>query len=558
MVQGIPYVHVEHTYGIAATALGYDVTPVFILESKKGYVNKPILISSPAHLRREYGVNADLYFALGGAPAYFIRAAYGEPTHATHYIKDVPEEGEDAVEVIKLVAKRPGSEPIYIKFTATGEGYAQRLNLTVEETEGWSEYYIGVRASYAQQKPAIQRLVEKINRESDILEAYFKVTDGTNEKWAKTIEPGHTLVTGTGKYATITKTVMGTGTGNIPGDDGDGLKPEEEQKPFDIISDDIITDTEDPNVGFSPSEIAHAEALKAAEELEVACVVCLKALPYEKLEDDDQKVGTGDVYSVYIDHVDAMNTPESHAWRFTILGASDKMNKNEILERAHIINSEKIVFVGQGLIDVNGNEWPPYLATMAVAAKVSQTPYNVAIWGGRPRKALRGTFDFLSEPAELQGEPIRDEDDNIIGFSPATRQDVIDYNEGGVITFYKDKDGIKIREGVTTVQQKFLEFFGISREDELAVVRIINHAKYVTYDACYSMLGEGITSTFQMDLETQVAEALNTMVMEGGLIDFSVSSRIQPVLGGAAKVYVDISITPVHAARQIDARIVVM
>lgn len=551
MVKGVPYVHVQHSYGVVSNALDHDQIPAFVIECEKGPVNTPILIKSPTQLKRIFGVDGDFYFALGGAPAYFVRACYGSSQRAIHYIKDT---GTEPIDVLKLEARYEGSKKIYITFSSTGTGNNQRINLTVTEQDGITEYYLGIRGSVVQQKTALEKLVEKINKDSQILKGYIRAKKDTEIIWAETVPSGYTLRLGNGELQSIPKTVLGSGTGNVPGTSGDKLKPVAEQKPFDIISD-LVTDGEN---GLSPSEIAHEEALRSLEEVEVACVVCLKSVEYESREADAPRAGVGEIYAPYIEHVEKMNLAENHAWRYAILGADENMNKDIRLLRALVFNNENVIFVGQGLYDVEGNYYEPRLATMAVAAKISTTPYHIAIWGGRPQKALRGSFDFLSDIGELPGEVIYDDDNNVIGEKPATKDDIVQYNEGGIITFLVDKDGIKIREGITTAQQVYFKYYGVNKEDEISVLRIINHAKYIVYDACYKMLGEGITDTFQMDLETQVSEALSTMVSEAALLDYSVTSRIDPVIGGTAKVYVDISITPVHAARQIDASIVVM
>jgi len=136
------------------------------------------------------------------------------------------------------------------------------------------------------------------------------------------------------------------------------------------------------------------------------------------------------------------------------------------------------------------------------------------------------------------------------------------YNEHGVLTFRSDDDGVRIREGITTAQNN-----NYAAEDEIAVTRIVRHAKYIVYDKCYAMLGENISNTFQKDLESSLAVALDQMKSEGALIDvpedglsaYEINVQVTPrTLQRQGKVIVDISMTPVHAARTITARIVVM
>ena len=81
------------------------------------------------------------------------------------------------------------------------------------------------------------------------------------------------------------------------------------------------------------------------------------------------------------------------------------------------------------------------------------------------------------------------------------------------------------------------------------------------------MLGENISNTFNKDLEASLSVALDTMRSEGALIDvpkdglsaYEVNVQVTPrVMQRKGRVIVDIAITPVHAARTINARIVVM
>jgi hypothetical protein len=553
MVKQIPRVNVSHVIGNVLRVPETDQVPATVLECHKGVKNQPILIKNPYMLKREFGVDMDAYFAAGGGPFWAVRAAYGDPVAATHYVYD---DATTGVPLLKIVAKRPGTKKIYVTAKASGSGITTRLGLIFEEEDGLTEYYTGIRGSVASAKTAIQNLVERINRDSDIVDIYFRVMpEGGSELpviWAQTIEDGYEIYTGAdGVFNAFPRTVLGSGAGNVAGTDGSGLKAEADQKSFDIISD-VIADGEE---GYSPSEIAHTEALKALEQVECAAVFCLKAVPYESRLDTDQVAGTGDIYAPYVEHINTMNQPENHAWRFGIVGVNDNMNMDARIQTAAIINNDMMVVVGQGIVDVNGVEYPPNLATMAVAGKIAATKYNISIWGGKASKALKVDKAFITGLMELPGAPIYDEDENIIGYSPATRADIIDYNEGGVLTFLEDSDGIKVREGITAVQQSLLDM-GVAKEDEISVIRIINHAKYRVYEACYSMLGENLSDTYKADIEEAVNNELSLMMREGAIAEYTTTANI--ISAATGQVRVDIAIRPIHAARFIDATIVVL
>jgi hypothetical protein len=232
------------------------------------------------------------------------------------------------------------------------------------------------------------------------------------------------------------------------------------------------------------------------------------------------------------------------------------------LANAGRFNNELMVFVGGGVVDINGVEYTPELATQVVAGKIAATRYNLAIWGGNASKALMTDRTFISDIIPIAGEPIYDDPDAVspvmVGENVATRTEMIQYNEGGVLTFLKDKDGVKITEGITTVQEYYSQY-GIRREDEIAVMRIIIHAKYEVYDACYKMLGINLNSTFKQDLENAVRNRLSAMSDEGALYNFDAAASVGPIVNGEQReIRVDISISPIHAARIIDAVIVVL
>lgn len=548
MVQSIPHVNVTHESGYVTRVQSTDQTAGFVIESTYGHTNQSVLIKNPGQLRREFGVNMDLYWAAGGGPFYAVRAVYGEADKATHFIYD---DSATPIPVIKLVAKRSGSKPIYFTVSSSGLTENKRVSVTFEEENGLSEYYISVRGSIAANKDAFQVLVEKINSQSDIVDAYFKI----DSDWVQEIPDGYDnddVVVGSEHIPTIARSVLGSGSGNTAGSDGDGLLAEEYQHDFKMISD-VIPDGEE----LSPAEEAHTDALKVLESASVGFVFCVRSPEYEDRTSMDVIDEHGNLYVIYTDHINKMNTPELHGWRFAVLGANENMNMVERIEQAGYLNNEMVLFVGQGLVDLNGEEYEPDMSTMAVAGKLSNTSYNVAIWGGKESKVLRSDQEFITDVMVAPGYPIFDEEGLVTGENPVTRDDYIRYNESGVMTFDIDSFGVKIREGITTITE-MLQELGVLKEDEVTVIRTINHAKYEVYDACYSMLGEAMSATFKTDLEQAVVAKLGKMYDEGAINNYNVSASIGASTGRAhGRIQVDIGITPVHAARIINASIVV-
>jgi hypothetical protein len=557
MVQSIPHVNVTHQAGYVTRVQSTDQTPGFVIESDYGHTNEAVLIKNPGQLRREFGVNMDLYWAAGGGPFYAVRAVKGTAAKATQILSD---DSATPVELIKLVAKRSGSKPIYFTVNCYGEAEHKRVSITLEELYGLSEYYISVRGSLTAEKDAFQVLVEKINQQSDIVDAYYKV-DGN---WVQEIPEGFTnddVVIGSEHIETVHRAILGSQTGGSLGDDGEGLLDEDTRRSFKMLSD--VVDDEDETTDLSPAEQAHEAALKVLEESPVGFVFCVRSVEYEDRLDQECIDGMGDLYQIYLDHINKMNTPELHGWRFAVLGANENMNMIERIEYAGDMDNEMVVFVGQGLVDLNGVEYEPDMAVMAVAGKIAATRYNVAVWGGKASKVLQTDQAFITDIIPSPGYPVFEESESVPGTyeitdeEQVTRDDYIRYNESGVVTFIKDSMGVKIREGITTISE-MLQELGVLAEDELSVIRIINHAKYETYDACYSMIGEAMTPTFKTDLEQAVVGKLAEMYSEGAISDYSAVATIGASTGRAhGRIQVDIGITPVHAARIINASIVV-
>lgn len=396
-----------------------------------------------------------------------------------------------SVEALNLTAKQKGSYKITITAGANVSGGS---NLTISEDGMPTEYYLGV--------DTIAELVARINSDSNIVDATF-------------------VAEGSGVLGTITATVLGTG--------------------FTVGSDGTVDPAgEGGALALADAPEAHRLGLAQLENYVIKGVFSMS--PYSAVQDE------------YMVHATAMSRPEGHRWRYAAVGATpDDGSKSSIIARAEDYNDEHVLFVGQGLIDRDGNEHQPYEATAAVAGKRSYLTYGNAIWGGQRSKLL----GIKEEQFFVDVMPMVDAE------TFTTAADFRDYNEKGVITFTLNPDGVRIREGVTTVQSD-----NELMEDEEAVVSIVDHAKQVIYDACFEMLGKNITSSFKTDIEENIKSALERMKNEDQtLVDipdeplkaYQVSATIVPRSNQRlGKVMVDASITPVHAAREIKANVVVL
>lgn len=538
MVYNLPNVKVTHTYGYVPSVPADDQVFGLVVEGTKGEPNESILIRSPEQLYQQFKLKLNAYFGVGGQALYVTRAACDAanggtaPTKASQIFLDNAATG---VEVLKLVAKEKGSYDISITVTPNS---TSGNNVILEEDGFAAEYYIGISG--------IENLVKRMNRESEIVDAYFYVcptgtptcTDGT---WAQEYDSATQVVKeGSSVLATVT---AGSVLGDLP-DGGDA---------------DLYVAGSDGTVEGTPAyagqlpdanaPTAHAKALASLELRKLAGVFTTQVTAGNAAA----------VHAKYVEHVDAMNQANAHGWRFAILGAPDEASKSEIISAAVGFNRENIAYVGQGAIDMNGLEYTSAEATQIVAGKIGSTKYFETIWGGAQSKVLgilrNGVMDhFITDIVRMPGGGPD---------GHATHEDTIEYNEAGVITFVKEVDGVRIREGLTTAQNP-----AETAEDELAVVRIIRHVKYLVYDRCFEMLGQNMTSTFKTDLEENIKSGLEKLksedrsiidIPDSGLSAYTVSVMLVPrTVQKQGKVTVTVSVTPVHAAREIEATVVVM
>ena len=537
MVYNVPSVKVSHTYGYVPSIPADDQVFGYVVECTKGEPNAAVLIRSPEQLYQQFKVKLNAHFGVGGQALYVSRAAADAsnggvaPVKASQILLD---DGGTQIGVMKLVAKQKGSYEINI---TVQQNTTSGNNIIVEEDGFAPEYYIGING--------IENLVNRINRESDIIDAYFYVCPKntptcTNGSWVKTYDSSTQVIKeGSGLLTELTSTVLG----ELP-NGGDA---------------DLYVAGSDGTVAASPAypgqlatanaAQAHADALGSLEIYKLAGVFGTQVT----------EASATAVQSVYVEHVNKMNMAESHGWRFTILGAPEGSSKANIISAAAFQNNENVVYVGQGCIDMNGTVYSPAEATQVIAGKIGATKYYEAIWGGQQSKVLGILNNGVVEKYITDIVPLP-------GTGPgntATKEDIIEYNEAGVITFVEELDGIRIREGLTTVQNP-----AEAAEDELAVMRIIRHVKYLVYDKCYEMLGQNITSTFKTDLEENIKSGLEKMksedrsiidIPESGLSAYNVNVQMVPrTVQKQGKVTVNVSMTPVHAAREIEATVVVM
>ena len=381
-----------------------------------------------------------------------------------------------------------------IQINASNNGTTN--NLIIEEDGFPPEYYLNV--------PTMAELVTRINNDSQIVSAELEAE-------------------GSGLLATVVDATLGSGAGNTAGSDGT-----------------VDSGSTTGELAEADAPAAHRQGLVLMENYIIRGAFTVS--PY------------ADVHDEYAIHAKAMSQADKCQWRYAVVGVTDEeTSKSEIIDRVNAsYDDEHILFVGQGLVDKNGVEYAPYQSTVAIAGKRSALPYGQSIWGGAAKKLLgKGDDQFFVDVLPMVSAETVTKD-----------SDIKSYNENGVITFRKDPDGIRILEGVTSVSPT-----NVTQEDEEAVVSIVDHAKYIIYDVCFKMSGENLVPSYKTTLEQSIQSALEVMkntdktiqdYSEEGIKAYTVNATIVPranqLLG---KVIVDATITPVHAAREIRANVVV-
>ena len=309
---------------------------------------------------------------------------------------------------------------------------------------------------------------------------------------------------------------------------------------------------------------AHADGLKTLQRIRVAGVFCM--------------YGEDAIQRAYVEHginsiepEKGMNNNETCKWRTILLGANadNRSDIASLVSKARSLNNQYILFLGHGLIDTgmtgyvstlsqtekvnyigasSDNQLLPYECTQYIAGLRSKLDYGESIFGGQGRKRIRGVGDLDIAP--------------LTSYDKEYYWDPINYtklNEAGVLTFTEDYGNITLTDGVTTVSSTRKE------EDEEGVMNILKYAQNAIYDVCLPYIGRNIDADLENSITTGIEKVLEEMkTTDQTLIDtheypaytvnVSLGSRRNQLLG---RIYVYVTICPVHAVRQIEVEMTV-
>lgn len=309
---------------------------------------------------------------------------------------------------------------------------------------------------------------------------------------------------------------------------------------------------------------AHADGLKTLQRIRIAGVFCM--------------YGEDAIQRAYVEHginsiepEKGMNNNETCKWRTILLGANadNRSDIASLASKAGSLNNQYILFLGHGLIDTgmtgyvstlsqtekvnyigasSDNQLLPYECTQYIAGLRSKLDYGESIFGGQGRKRIRGVGDLEIAP--------------LTSYDKEYYWDPINYtklNEAGVLTFTEDYGNITLTDGVTTVSSTGKE------EDEEGVMNILKYAQNAIYDVCLPYIGRNIDADLENSITTGIEKVLEEMkTTDQTLIDtheypaytvnVSLGSRRNQLLG---RIYVYVTICPVHAVRQIEVEMTV-
>ena len=309
---------------------------------------------------------------------------------------------------------------------------------------------------------------------------------------------------------------------------------------------------------------AHADGLKTLQRIRIAGVFCM--------------YGEDAIQRAYVEHgvnsiepEKGMNNNETCKWRTILLGANadNRSDIASLASKARSLNNQYILFLGHGLIDTgmtgyvstlsqtekvnyigasSDNQLLPYECTQYIAGLRSKLDYGESIFGGQGRKRIRGVGDLEIAP--------------LTSYDKEYYWDPINYtklNEAGVLTFTEDYGNITLTDGVTTVSSTREE------EDEEGVMNILKYAQNAIYDVCLPYIGRNIDADLENSITTGIEKVLEEMkTTDQTLIDtheypaytvnVSLGSRRNQLLG---RIYVYVTICPVHAVRQIEVEMTV-
>lgn len=580
MVVSIPTFRLKITEGLIDVDTSADRLFGYCIEAPKGPVMEPTFVASAAEAEEMFGVNFKPHFYQKPTGLVICRVGFDLMKKASftwNVNLNTDAEGEkDIVPAITIEAVDPGV--VNHKFLiAPSLSNVSTYSLTVDIN--------GVTSKKYQSLPNLKSIVKRINNKFG---AYVKATlhtmeakgnETAAERQAKfdKVTPSQ-LQTTSGTDEALTGELTGGSLGVYVQKNGE-LPTKKENKQ--VVDRNGVTHNVEVNV-LDESKVTPIEGntvdttVAGTKDTDAdANATLLKAYraAFDKMKDVDilglatlsrAKV----VRNELIEHINEMNDPEVAQLRFGVCGFLDypedeaetyiqPVDGTETLcEDAREIDNEYIIYIGQGVVfeedGVKRNLYP-YQAVQLYTGIRSALGYAEAIFGGEPKKVLKGVVDVL---------PITT--DNTI----LVKEDREDLNEAGVNTFKKEYDEITFLEGVTTVQDNDV----LSHESIMSIVmyvtkRLIKVAKPYQGQDLTEDLKASLTTALSTELKN-ITDTDKTLISinEYNIPPYDVEVKSAAVvhfneeneLVRESKIIINCKIVPVGALRDIDLGVIVI
>lgn len=504
MVNEIPIFKVEFAENLIEKQATSDKVFGYCIEADRGPVMEPTYISSNSEAMRIFGVNFAPHFYQKGSGIYICRVEFpGMVEPSLTYEARKGDDGHTNFEALKITAIDPGTaehEVNVIKSPTSNNAY--NLTVTID----------GVGSKKYQNLPNLASVVKRIN---DKFADYIKAELLFDEAQALSLEADESLVRktdGTGQYVkmksvnvennqdyvlisegpfTPSRLVQPTNNNVVDvklhgGSNGKLRKTDGSISTMEIPNTGLEegmtgtgTGSTDPNVDTTLL-YAYRDAFKKMEDYDLIGIATLS----------DAEV----VQNELVEHINEMIDPETYRYRLGITGFLDYPTKENdpvidtgsLTDATAHIDNPFIIMIGQGVkFEEDGVSYNllPHQAVQLYTGLRSALHYGEAIFGGNSKKVLVGVKDVL--PLITNGEII-------------TKDDVIQVNEAGLITFKKEYGEVTFLEGVTTAQDNPV----LSHE---SVMMIVLHVLKRLIRVSKVFQGENVTE----DLKTSLVNALS-------------------------------------------------
>lgn len=547
MATSIPTFRLEVTEGMIDADTSADRLYGYCIEANKGPVMEPTFCASATEAKRVFGIDFLPHFYQNPTGIVICRVEFDGMSKASVDFKAKPlNEAGTAVD-------ENGTEFTVLTISSTSEGPSNARVVISKSSASNSGYNVAITTDVTsktyQNVPNLEKIVYKINHKFGNY-LYAELSPAYKSQVATKKFLRDQFVFATSSNVTTYGYLTDGSNGVMRNTDGTvsttQITPENMNLPAGASG---------PNPEMTRL-IAYQKAFEKIQEVDLMGIATICDSPA--------------VQSALASHIEEVTDPEVHQLRFGITGytgykkipedgtslaESDKTGSDDIIGQASILDSEWMIFIGQGVVfeDEYGvrRDVLPCEATQLYTGIRSALGYSEAIFGGESKKVLNGVIDTL--PVVTDGSII-------------DKELIEELNESGVCTFKKEYGEITFIEGVTTIQDRDV----LSYENMMSIVayvskRLIKVAK--PYQG--RILTEDLKSTLTTALLKELKDITDTDGTLMELEDFNIppyNVKVEAAtkttfdemnnLIRVSKIIIKCRIVPVGALRDIDLGII--